>query len=56
MTFDEIEIAVAKPPTTRDDAISLARDHITYCCDVVDDPVELPARLLNAPVWRFWWD
>jgi len=60
MTSDTIELAVDRPPRSRDDALALAREHYVYCADIVDQGTRtieaLAAALLNAPVWFFWWD
>ena len=60
MSHDVVEMRVARPPTTRDDALSLARDQYAYCSDIVHQGVEtierLAAALLNSRVWYFWWD
>lgn len=57
---DVIEMQVTRPPTTREEALKLAREHYLYCPDIVDQGVEsvagLAALLLNGRVWYFWWD
>jgi hypothetical protein len=57
---DVVEMQVARPPTTREAALQLAREQFIYCTDIVDQGVEsieaLAALLLNASVWYFWWD
>jgi len=60
ITSDVIEMTVARPPTTTEDALALAKEQFLYCADIVHQGTEsievLAATLLNAPVWFFWWD
>lgn len=60
ITNDVLEARVARPPTTRPDALALAREQYAFCADIVDQGTEtlsnLAAGLLNAPLWFFWWD
>jgi hypothetical protein len=60
MTNDTVELAIARPPLTREDAIALNRDHSIYCSDANEQlglaPHQMPARLLGGTVWYFWWD
>jgi hypothetical protein len=55
-----IEMAVARPPSTREDALALARQQYIYCPDIVEQGTEtieaLAATLLNGHSWFFWWD
>ena len=57
---DILELRVARPPRTREDALALARDLDAYSPDVVDQGLEtvanLGSTLLDSPVWFFWWD
>jgi hypothetical protein len=60
VTGDTIEMMVDRPPTTRDEALELAREQYLYCADIVQQGTEtieaLAATLLDGPVWFFWWD
>lgn len=60
ITGDVIEMTVARPPTTREAALELAKEQYVYCPDIVDQGTEsieaLAATLLNSGVWFFWWD
>lgn len=60
VTNDVIELRVARPPTTREDALNLARQQFIYCSDIVHQGVgsvdALAATVLDASVWFFWWD
>jgi hypothetical protein len=60
MTRDVIELEAARPPASRDEAMSLARDQFDYCEDIVDQGVgtlsNLAADLLAGSPWYFWWD
>jgi hypothetical protein len=57
---DVIEMIVTRPPTTREDALALAKEQYLYCADIVQQGTEsievLAAGLLNSRVWYFWWD
>jgi hypothetical protein len=60
MSADVIEMRVARPPTTREDAMALANEQYAYCEDIVHQGVEslsnLASLLLNGTAWYFWWD
>jgi Domain of unknown function (DUF4253) len=60
VTGDTIEMSVERPPTTRDDALVLAREQYLYCADIVQQGTEtieaLAATLVDGTVWFFWWD
>ncbi len=60
VTHDTIEMLVARPPRTRDDALALAYEQVAYCPDIVDQGAgtldALAAVLVNGSVWFFWWD
>jgi hypothetical protein len=60
MTRSVIEMSVARPPTTRKEALELAKQHYLYCPDTVDQGTKtldaLAATLLGGTVWSFWWD
>lgn len=60
LTTDTLELAVSRPPTTRVDALALAREQYAYCTDIVDQGTQtvgrLAASVLDAPYWFFWWD
>jgi hypothetical protein len=57
---DTIEMQVAKPPSSREEALDLAREQFVYCPDIVQQGTQtieaLAATLLNGTVWFFWWD
>ena len=57
---DIIEMTVARPASSRDEALALARQQFIYCSDIVHQGVgsveALAATLLGATVWYFWWD
>lgn len=60
-TATTVEYAVSRPPATRPDALSLAREYQLYNEGAYDNYradtlTELAASLMNAPVWRMWWD
>jgi hypothetical protein len=57
---DVLEMAVARPPSTRQAAMELAAAQFAYCSDIVQQGTEtisaLAANLIDAPFWYFWWD
>jgi len=62
MTDTTIEMRAERPPRDRENALQLAWQHYVYCnetigYDLVTNTLEdLAARLLDAPLWQFWWD
>jgi len=60
MTGDILELSVARPPTTDEAALALAREQYSYAPDIVQQGVEdvetLAALLKNGHAWYFWWD
>jgi len=57
---DVIDMRVQSRPKTRDEALSLAREHLTYCPDIVvqgtDTLAPLAALTMTSDWWFFWWD
>jgi hypothetical protein len=57
---DIVELKVSKPPKTTAAALELAREHYTYCGDIVSQGTgtleRLAERLKDGTVWYFWWD
>lgn len=60
LSGDVMNLRVARRPTTRDEALALAREHYTYCNDIVDQGpgtlAPLAASLMASDWWYFWWD
>ena len=60
ITADVIELEVQNPPTTKQQALQLAKEQFIYCPDIVYQGTQtiaaLAAALLNGKVWFFWWD
>lgn len=60
MTADVLEMSVARPPSTDQAALALAREQFSYAPDIVQQRVgdveTLAASLKNGHVWYFWWD
>lgn len=60
ITGDVINVRVKRRPTSRDEAVALAREQYAYCADIVDQGVEdvatLAAGLMASDWWFFWWD
>jgi hypothetical protein len=57
---DTIDLKVMRKPTTRDEAIELARVQYAYCADIIDQGCGsysvLAAQVLAHDWWFFWWD
>ena len=57
---DVVECTVARPPTTREEALALATEQYAYCMDIVEQGFQsieaLAASLMKSAVWSFWWD
>jgi Domain of unknown function (DUF4253) len=58
--FDTLDLSVAAPPTTADQALGIAAEHHAFCPDNVwqgsGDFAEYAGCLINADNWSFWWD
>jgi len=57
---DIVELRVSNPPTSPEAALELAREHYSYCDDIVTQGTmtleRLAEVLINGSVWYFWWD
>lgn len=57
---DVVEMQVERPPSTKLDALRLAKQQYLYCQDIVDQGTRtlesLAAVLLDGTSWFFWWD
>jgi hypothetical protein len=61
LSWATVELALARPPRTRPEAMALAWEYATYCLDGMslydaDDIPDLAACLIDAGVVRCWWD
>ncbi len=60
LSFDVMNLRVARRPVSRDEALALAREQYAYCSDIVDQGVgtlaALAALLMAGDWWYFWWD
>jgi hypothetical protein len=60
LTADVVEMSVARPPRSREEAFELAEEKFLYCQDIVVQGTEtldgLACGDLGSPVWFFWWD
>jgi hypothetical protein len=58
--YDTLELSVAGPPETMDDALSVAAKHLSFCPDNIFQgagSVEAYAeQILGRETWGFWWD
>lgn len=57
---DTINLRVSRKPSTREEALDLAREQHIYCNDLIDQGVgsfqALAAELMAHDWWFFWWD
>ncbi|MEV0907348.1 DUF4253 domain-containing protein [Streptomyces hokutonensis] len=62
LTFDQLVLSVAAPPTTQEEAEAVAAEHFAFCPDNITpghhDALRAYAQheVLNQQVWSFWWD
>jgi hypothetical protein len=57
--YDALRLLVERPPRTLQAAQRLAAEHVVLADDCIDGARDIPgiaARLVNAPIWTFWWD
>lgn len=57
---DVMNLRAARRPTSREEALALAREQFLYCSDIVlqgtDTLSNLAATLMHDDWWYFWWD
>ncbi len=58
-----LDLVVSRRPETREEAISVTREMIVFCCDIVGNDErhlesisELAAHVMHNDIWYFWWD
>lgn len=62
LTFDQLVLSVAAPPTTRAEAEAVAAEHFAFCPDNITQGHHETLRtyaaheVLGQRVWSFWWD
>ena len=63
VTYDNWELELQKPPTTEEEALSLAKEHFAFSSDNVTQAAKnfaslrgLASSLKNSTTWFFWWD
>ncbi len=58
--FAEIRLLVERPPRTVEAAERIAAEHYVLCDECAGEGLRdisrIAARLVNAPIWAFWWD
>ena len=57
--FEDLRFLVERPPRTLEAAQRLAAEQVVLADDCIDGARDIPniaARLVNGPVWTFWWD
>jgi Domain of unknown function (DUF4253) len=59
LSFDMMNLRVARRPHSRDEAIALAREQYVYCRETIEPPKQtysmLAADLMASNWWYFWW-
>lgn len=60
ISSDAVELTVSARPTTKEEALELAKQQFIYSPGIVFQGVEtienLAAHLMHSQVWYFWWD
>ncbi|MFE2611266.1 DUF4253 domain-containing protein [Streptomyces mirabilis] len=62
LTFDQLVLSVAAPPTTAAEAEAVAAEHFAFCPDNITQGESETLRayaadeVLGRRVWSFWWD
>ena len=62
LTFNQLTLSVAAPPTTLTEAEAVAAEHFAFCPDNITQGPHNTLRtyaeheLLNTRTWTFWWD
>jgi hypothetical protein len=63
LEFDVLQLSVAAPPTTLDEALLIAAEHFAFCPDNIwqgyEDArsiQEYAEKLVGQESWIFWWD
>ena len=63
LEFDVLQLSVAAPPTTLDEALLIAAEHFAFCPDNiwqgevdVESIQEYAEKLVGQESWIFWWD
>ncbi|GAA0522950.1 hypothetical protein Ade02nite_82560 [Paractinoplanes deccanensis] len=59
--FAELHLSIAAPPTTIELAVNVAAEHFAFCPDNIwqghsPNLTAYAERLLDTPLWSFWWD
>jgi hypothetical protein len=56
--YCNLRLLVDRPPRTLEAAQSIAAEHVVLADDCIDYARHIPdiaPRLVNGPVWTFWW-
>jgi hypothetical protein len=56
LSTDTIDIRVTRRPTTRQEALAIAREHAKFCPSTEVTLAERAAELMQLDWWHFWWD
>jgi len=54
-------LSIAAAPTTIEEAVNVAAEHFAFCPDNIwqghtPNLTAYAGRLLDSPLWSFWWD
>ncbi|MBG0853371.1 DUF4253 domain-containing protein [Streptomyces spinoverrucosus] len=61
LTFDQLILSVAAPPTIPAEAQAVAVEHYAFCPDTIEQSStpslhSYAEQLINQEIWSFWWD
>jgi hypothetical protein len=57
--YDRLRLFVERPPRTLEAAQRIAAEHVVLADEAIDGMKNIPniaIRLVNTPIWTFWWD
>jgi Domain of unknown function (DUF4253) len=57
--YADLRLLVDRPPRTLEAARRIAAEQVVLADECIDGMRDIPhiaARLVNAPIWTFWWD
>jgi hypothetical protein len=57
--YADLRLLVERPPRTLEAAQRIAAEHVVLadeCIDALRDIPHISTRLVNFPIWTFWWD
>jgi Domain of unknown function (DUF4253) len=57
--YADLRLLVERPPRTLHAAQRIAAEQVVLadeCIEATKDILNIAVRLVNAPIWTFWWD